>query len=216
MWVLSFELRHDCTIGNRCEAFNTTCESIPLGNWAEDNKHFTSERHTVHGRQDDVEAFLQDLREDESVRNFERTENTVFFTGVSENPIPSSFYSQKLFFPRPVHVSEDGVETWLVASHDEAVLRDFFSCLQEEGYEELCLERLEQAQLNTLVFPSVTPGLSERQREVFFTAVNEGYYDVPKQAELKDIAQALDISVSTVQEHLRKAEAAVMPTLASP
>lgn len=55
--------------------------------------------------------------------------------------------------------------------------------------------------------------LTERQREVFETAVEAGYYDVPRRVTHRDIAGELDCAPSTIDEHLRKAESAVVPHL---
>lgn len=45
-----------------------------------------------------------------------------------------------------------------------------------------------------------------RQEEVLETAVDLGYFDVPRQAELKDVAEVVGITPTTASEHLRKAE----------
>jgi predicted DNA binding protein len=55
--------------------------------------------------------------------------------------------------------------------------------------------------------------LTDRQLEVFKTAVDEGYYDVPRRATHKDIADSLGCAPSTVDEHLRKAESRVVTGL---
>ena len=55
--------------------------------------------------------------------------------------------------------------------------------------------------------------LTDRQLEVFETAVEEGYYDVPRRATHKDIAENLGCAPSTVDEHLRKAESRVVTGL---
>ena len=51
--------------------------------------------------------------------------------------------------------------------------------------------------------------LTERQREVLDVALSLGYYDVPRQATHRDIAERLDCSVATVSEHLQKIESRV-------
>ncbi|WP_336037756.1 helix-turn-helix domain-containing protein [Halobacterium yunchengense] len=56
--------------------------------------------------------------------------------------------------------------------------------------------------------------LTDRQREVVAAAVDLGYYDVPREATLEDVAAELDVAASTVSDHLRKAEAEVMGRLA--
>lgn len=57
--------------------------------------------------------------------------------------------------------------------------------------------------------------LTDRQREVVATASDLGYYDVPRQATVADVAAELDITDSTVSTHLRKAESAVMEEVLS-
>lgn len=52
--------------------------------------------------------------------------------------------------------------------------------------------------------------LTDRQRDVVTTAAELGYYDVPRDATVSDVAAELDITDSTVSAHLRKAESAVM------
>lgn len=49
--------------------------------------------------------------------------------------------------------------------------------------------------------------LTDRQRDVVETAVELGYYDIPRSASQEDIAAELDCAPSTVAEHLRKSEA---------
>lgn len=53
--------------------------------------------------------------------------------------------------------------------------------------------------------------LTDRQREVVQAAVEVGYYDNPRQATHEDVAELLDCTASTAGEHLRKAEAKIMP-----
>jgi hypothetical protein len=55
--------------------------------------------------------------------------------------------------------------------------------------------------------------LTERQHEVFKTAIEEGYYEIPREATHEDIAESLGCAPSTVDEHLRKAESRVLSAL---
>ena len=54
-------------------------------------------------------------------------------------------------------------------------------------------------------------GLTDRQRAALDAAVDVGYYEVPREGSVEDVAERLDCSPGTASEHLRKAEA----TLAS-
>ncbi|MFB6069581.1 MAG: helix-turn-helix domain-containing protein [Halanaeroarchaeum sp.] len=46
------------------------------------------------------------------------------------------------------------------------------------------------------------PGLTDKQREAFLIAVEEGYYDRPRGATLDDIAEELEITSSAVSQRL--------------
>ncbi|MFB9807070.1 helix-turn-helix domain-containing protein [Haladaptatus pallidirubidus] len=52
--------------------------------------------------------------------------------------------------------------------------------------------------------------LTDRQREILNVAIEQGYYEVPRQATIGDIADALELSQATVGEHLQKIEARVL------
>ncbi len=62
---------------------------------------------------------------------------------------------------------------------------------------------------------SAVASLSERQREAAQTAVELGYYDVPRRASHEDVAAVIGCAPSTAAEHLRKAESCVFGGLFS-
>ncbi|MFH2105774.1 MAG: helix-turn-helix domain-containing protein [Candidatus Micrarchaeota archaeon] len=55
--------------------------------------------------------------------------------------------------------------------------------------------------------------LTDKQLEVFSKACDWGYYEIPKKVSIEELAEKLDLSPSTLAEHLRKAEAKLMPVL---
>lgn len=57
--------------------------------------------------------------------------------------------------------------------------------------------------------------LTDRQREVLDVALDLGYYDVPREATHRNIADQLGLSVGTVGEHLQKIESRVFEALRS-
>lgn len=211
MWLLRLKIKHNCTIGNRCKKFQVISYSIPLGNWKEKNFSFTSERHTLEGNPENIKNFFKDIKKDVRVKNLEISGNTMFFIGKGKEKIPSSFYNQKMFFPKPVFVDKQGFEYWEVASYEKIMLSKFFQLLKRQKYQ--CLEMLQfkNIKLDNIYFPAIAPNLTEKQRRVFELAVENGYYDIPKRTDLKRLAHAMKISLATFQEHLKRAEAKVIP-----
>lgn len=57
--------------------------------------------------------------------------------------------------------------------------------------------------------------LSNRQREFFVTALENGYYDTPRKCSLTDIADALDVAKSTCSETLHRAEETIVKQFAT-
>jgi hypothetical protein len=60
---------------------------------------------------------------------------------------------------------------------------------------------------------SAVSELSARQREAVETAIAVGYYTVPRESTIEDVAEKLDCATATAAEHLRKAEATVFRAL---
>ena len=213
MWILKLKIKHDCTIGNRCKKFEVISYSIPLSSWKEKEYSFTSERHTLEGKPKSIKKFFKDIKKDKRVTNLEISGNTMFFIGKGKEKIPSSFYIQKLFFTKPVFVDDKGYEYWEVASYDRNILSNFLNNLKKQHYEHLEILQFKNIKLDNIYFPAIAPDLTERQKEVFELAVKEGYYDIPKRTDLIKLAKIMHISVATFQEHLKRAEAKIIPKL---
>lgn len=62
----------------------------------------------------------------------------------------------------------------------------------------------------------LTVTLTDRQRTVLDVAVRRGYYESPRQATHRDLADELNIAPGTVAEHLQRIEATVMRSLVGP
>ncbi len=55
--------------------------------------------------------------------------------------------------------------------------------------------------------------LTDRQREIIFYAIKNGYYEVPRRLNTTDLAAKFNISNSAVSEHLRKIERIVFHSI---
>ncbi|WP_207592987.1 helix-turn-helix domain-containing protein [Halomontanus rarus] len=97
---------------------------------------------------------------------------------------------------------EDGVVTWeLTTSADRlSTLGDAFD---EHGIE----YRIEH--VHAVDARRAESLLTDRQLEVFLTALDAGYYDVPREATLTDVASALGVTKSTCSDVLHRAESTI-------
>lgn len=109
--------------------------------------------------------------------------------------------SRVIFLP-PVVFRETGAVRFEAAGVRES-LGAFHESLAELG--DVTVEAVHEFERRTA--PS---RLTERQRAALETGVSVGYYEVPREGSVTDVADALDCSRSTAGELLRKAEAAVI------
>ncbi|MGD6809591.1 MAG: helix-turn-helix domain-containing protein [Candidatus Bathyarchaeia archaeon] len=96
------------------------------------------------------------------------------------------------------------------------------SFLGNEAQVRLFLEKIDQAQIRYKVvmltdanFSPFSPlnQLTEKQREVLLAAFKNGYYDIPRKINIKQLSKKLGVSGSTLEEHLRKAERHLLVSL---
>jgi len=213
MWVVKLKLKHDCIIGNRCEKFGVVLQSYDLNEEVRKNKVLTSSLHQMIGDKQDINKFTSDLKKDKRVDYFEVNENTLFLVESSKNK-PVSQFSKRMFFVKPVIIDEKGVEHWEIASHEKDELIRFI-----EKVEPLCdvfkLLSIKSTKLKDVYFPKVLPKLTDLQKKALELAVKNGYYKVPKETNLRDLAKLMKISLATYQKHLQVAESKIMPDILS-
>jgi hypothetical protein len=118
--------------------------------------------------------------------------------------------SHEVFFDFPIEGLPDGrIRVVMLGETNEVLRRALDDVPDELG---LDVERLGPY----LEGPEGVAGvLTERQREVLRVAHDVGYYEVPRRATHRDVADRLDLSVGTVGEHLQKIEARVLGDLAA-
>lgn len=110
----------------------------------------------------------------------------------------------------PVHrlVAEDGTLTLVFHAAEFETLQDVMQELRER-YPPVDVKRLLQPPLQgssgERVFVN-RGALTDRQLEVLSTAYEMGYFERPRQANASDVAATLDISQSTLTEHLVTAQ----------
>lgn len=108
----------------------------------------------------------------------------------------------RVIFLPPVVFLDTG-EVQFEAVGETTALSTFHGELSELG--DLTIERVHEFERD-----DSASRLTDRQREALDAAVSVGYYDVPRNGTIADVAGVLDCSTSTAGELVRKAEAAVV------
>ncbi|WP_324662639.1 helix-turn-helix domain-containing protein [Haloarcula sediminis] len=111
----------------------------------------------------------------------------------------------------PVRI-EDGREEWQVCFVNErSEIDDALDRVREEAGAEVRIDSITTSEAaTTTARDQRLDTLTAKQRDVFEHAREAGYYEWPRQCDTRELAADLDVSKTTLLEHLRKAEAKLL------
>ncbi len=106
----------------------------------------------------------------------------------------------------PVRETADGQQVTFFG--EDAALHQLIASIPDEM--NLRLERAGEYQPD-MADPAAQ--LTDRQKEIVRAAIAAGYYAIPRRATQQDLAAELGLSQGTIGEHLRRAEAKIIPSV---
>ncbi|AXR79087.1 helix-turn-helix domain-containing protein [Natrarchaeobaculum sulfurireducens] len=105
------------------------------------------------------------------------------------------------------------VERWWITSDGEHLKQQFATREELLAYRDSCRKLGIDFQLRRLYESNGDdyriPGVSEKQHEALRVAYEEGYFDVPRRASLREVADVLEISRSALAERLHRGQSHV-------
>jgi len=211
MWIAKFKLIHDCFLSNRCREFGIEMQSYEINEEKNNSGVLTSSLHQLIGDNEKINLFVKDLKKDKCIKELELNENTLYILDNHRNK-PVSEFTKKLFCIKPVITDINGWEHWELASHKKGTLSVFLDKLKPIC-QEFILERFEKSPLQDLYFPKVLPQITDLQKKAFELAVRDGYFESPRKTDLRKLSEKMGCSLSTFQNHLRKAESRILPDI---
>jgi hypothetical protein len=166
MWILKVKLKHDCTIGARCEKFGCMSYSLSLSAWHDKEHEYTAQKHQIFGPPQQVHSFLLDLKTDSRIFNLKTLDSQVYFIEKRlKKEVPSSFYNPNLFFIRPVFVDIYGWEIWELASREKVHLEKFLEGIKRIKNIEIKVEYLNLCKIKNTLLKLDNPGNIEKRTE---------------------------------------------------
>lgn len=105
--------------------------------------------------------------------------------------------------------------TWRIIHPEGAAIHGFFDALHAELPSEIDVEMLSLTGLSppTTTRFNVDDVLTNKQREALTAAVEHGYYETPRETDLGELAEKLDVPRSTLTYRVRRAEAQIIKQL---
>jgi hypothetical protein len=120
-------------------------------------------------------------------------------------------FAKRGFFPAAPVDTRANTEVWtLLTHHRRDQVYSLLEKIETEKDASISVTSIAETPEVWENTPLPVDRLSSRQREIFRLAQARGYYDHPRRTNADELADELDISSSTVHEHLRKAEAKLL------
>lgn len=133
-----------------------------------------------------------------------------------KNSIHDAFVSRGFVPDRGIRVY-DGYEYWtVIAEVSRKDIKRRIAEVEREMNAEITIKSIQSSQVPEHGFSCESDEfgrldrLSERQREAFELARREGYYTWPRETSVSELAEEIDVTKTTLLEHLRKAEAKLL------
>lgn len=211
MWVLKLKLNYEnFLLGNLAVKFNLDIIGYPLNYYKHNKSLFLTMAGFLIGNEKSKKSCINYIKRNKEFVNFEMKND--FIIAVSKQPLHTEpVYDPKLIRPSPVFISHEGYHIWEIASWKKEDLTPIINFAKKHYDGEIL--KLKEEKLSNISFTTILPELSAQQKKALELAVIEGYYDYPKRTDVHKLAKLMKLSYSTYQEHLKKAEGKLLPTL---
>lgn len=217
MWVAKFKLSHKGDIfTERTKKFNVKFFGYPITHYSKGNKFLFVVAGFLTGEENNKHRFLNDLKKDKRIVQLDiKNDYLNVLIHYPNNEIVRAdmhtFYDPSIIHIEPIVNDIDGYEYWTVASFEKENLKKLIDSATKIHNGQLLM--MVQKKFDDFSIINIRPNISEKQKSTIIAAFEEGYYSYPRKIEIKKLAKILKISYSTCQEHLRKAEMALLPSM---
>ena len=210
MWVL--KLKVDSTkqfIGSLAIKHRVSAASYTISYYKDKKWIYLTACGFIFGDEQNKKDFVEDLEKQPQTIHYEF--NKGFGIGVIKQPLyTEAFWDPKLIRLSPTIINyKEKNHTWHLGSFEKKPLMNIYKLAKKHLGAKLI--KLKQEKISNISITSVLPDLTPKQKRAFEIAINNGYYEQPRKIYLEKLAEIMKISYPTYQEHLRKAEAKIIP-----
>ena len=213
MWNLKFRLKNvDNIYSHLTNKYDVVDYFYPVNHYKQGKKVHIAGIHVLEGDRKEQDKFAEDLQKNKKTLEFERNDNRIIVLIREEEHFYELLYNPALYYPRPIVIKE-GYEHWNICAWDRSLLEDLLQEIRKwpKKLLEFEMQRMKQMNLKEVYFPKVAAEIPVKQKQAFDFAVQNGYYSYPRKVNLEQLAKMMKVSTSTYHEHLRRAEARLLP-----
>lgn len=212
---VQFKYRHDdCWLQESTERHESITLVVSSVYMVDDDIHIDL---TVHAPETGTIDTLEDeWRSDGRIRDISR-----IYEGPKGTRFHASYTSEFSVYPHIIHHTPISLGTVRMSRGTEyydligeaSDVQELIQVLDEKGRTEIVsAEDLAEVPVSDeeRAYPALEELLTDRQIQALILAFSEGYYRWPRDLSASDLAEGMDISVSTLLEHLRQAESHIL------
>jgi len=211
MWLGKFKIEHDCWISTKTRQIDVSVISMPLNAFTENDKKYHTGFLILKGTDKEKKELIKRIKKDKRVVS-SQVNGSYVYAKIEGKDMITQFFDWSIFFIKPV-LMEKGYEYWELGSWSRKKLMNFYDKVKKTAKIEILSIR--NAFPPILLSYSI-PKMTDKQRIAFDTAAKNGYYFYPRKISVTRLAKIMKKPRSTIQEHLRKAEAKIMNAVTEP
>ncbi len=219
MWALNIKVREKWNIYNeRTSKFKVKLYFYSQNYYEEKGKIYFVASGIAAGDESRKKKFFSDLKKDKKVVDLEWNNDFFIciyseFKNVNRANAVKVAYNPKFIFLKPVIIDENGWEEWEIAAPSRSDLSLFIKYAEKLANVEYKILYFKEKKIENIMIYAMLPKLTSKQKKALMLAVEKGYYGYPRKITLEKLAKQVNLSTSTFQFHLAKAEAKLMPFL---
>lgn len=210
MWRLKLKLDSSKQIlGQLAIKHKVSMTGYPISYWKDKNILYLMSIGFLFGEEKNKKNLLKELKKSPSLVNLEISGDLII--NVTKQPLfTEPVYNPQIIRPNPVIINKDGFHIWDLASFKREILVSVLNFTDKLGAKIISFK---EEKIENINFTKLLPDLTKNQKKALELAITKGYYEYPKKVKMEDLAEIMNISYSTFQAHLKKAEGKVIPSV---
>ena len=209
MWIAKIKLDSQKTLmGKNALENNVSLIGFPLSSYSQAPWIFVNVAGTIFGEEINKKNFIKSMKNENRVVNIEANGDFIIAT-VKDPDYLHPFYDKSILHVAPALISNQGYEIVTLVSFDRNKLIEIAEILGKEYKAELL--SIHNKKVKSLSIVKIEPELTKKQKDAISLAIKNGYYNVPRKTSVEKLAKLSNLSFSTFQVHLRKAESKLIP-----
>lgn len=222
MWIVKFRVfDEDNTYSTKTRKYKVNMHYYPVNYYIEKRIYYFIAIGILEGSESNKRKFFEALEKGKKISKVKRFVVNLevqkdFFICITAQVRSVEFerfvhlyYNPKFIHIKPAIIKSDGWEEWEIATLNKKDIENLLKISVKRYKGKLLV--LRKAKLSGIGILTILPKLTNRQNQALELAIENGYYEYPRQIELEKLAKLMKLSLSTYQAHLRKAEKKLLP-----